>query len=60
MATEYNRSGHDTQAIFLVIVAHTMGMFGLSGGTGWLIGRFGRLSIITSGNANAAAVIVHL
>ena len=44
-----NHNGHGTQAIFLVIVAHTLGMFGLSGLTGWLIGRFGRLSIITAG-----------
>jgi len=44
-----NHNGHDTESIFLVIVAHTMGMFGFSGGTGWLIGRFGRLSVITAG-----------
>ncbi len=42
-------NGHDNQAISWVIMAHTLGMYGLSGLTGWLIGRYGRLSIITAG-----------
>lgn len=40
---------HGTQAISLVIMAHTLGMFGLSSVTGWLIDRFGRLAMIVTG-----------
>lgn len=40
---------HSTQAISLVIMAHTLGMFGLSSVTGWLIDRFGRLAMIVAG-----------
>lgn len=40
---------HGTQAISLVIMAHTLGMFGLSSVTGWLIDRFGRLAMIVAG-----------
>jgi MFS family permease len=42
--------GHGTQAISLVIMAHTLGMFGLSGVTGWLIKRAGRLNMIVAGS----------
>ncbi len=41
---------HGTQAISLVIMAHTLGMFGLSGLTGWLIDRFGRSALIAAGS----------
>ena len=44
----YNQ--HDTQAISLVIMAHTMGMFGLSWLTGRLIERFRRLPMIAAGS----------
>lgn len=44
-----NYHGSDTGEISLVILAHTLGMFGLSGLTGWLIGRLGRLTMISAG-----------
>ncbi|MCI0578926.1 MAG: MFS transporter [Chloroflexi bacterium] len=49
--TSLHMSAHDhsTQAISWVIMAHTLGMFGLSGVTGWLIDRFGRLAMIFAG-----------
>lgn len=40
---------HSTAAISGVIMAHTLGMFGLSGVTGWLIDKYGRISIIMVG-----------
>lgn len=40
---------HATQAISLVIMAHTLGMFGLSSVTGWLIDRYGRILMIVLG-----------
>jgi MFS family permease len=43
------RNGHGSDVIFLVISAHTLGMYGLSGVTGWLIGRAGRLPMIVAG-----------
>lgn len=42
---------HETGAIAWVIVAHTLGMFGLSSVTGWLIDRFGRISMVVAGAA---------
>ena len=44
-----NHNEHGTGAISLVIMAHTLGMFGLSGLTGWLVGRLGRLPMIAAG-----------
>lgn len=44
-----NHNQHDTQAISFVIMAHTLGMFGLSGVTGWLIDKYGRLLMIAGG-----------
>ena len=44
-----NHNEYGTQSISWVIMAHTLGMFGLSGLTGWLIGRFGRLPMIAAG-----------
>lgn len=40
---------HDTTAISLVVMAHTLGMFGLSGVTGWLVVRIGKLPVIVIG-----------
>lgn len=40
---------HGAGAISNVIMAHTLGMFGLSWLTGWLIDRFGRVTMIISG-----------
>lgn len=40
---------HHTEAIANVIMAHTLGMFGLAGVTGWLIDRLGRYPIIIAG-----------
>ena len=40
---------HGTQAISLVIMAHTLGMFGLSWMTGGLIDRYGRIAIMFVG-----------
>jgi MFS family permease len=42
---------HPTTAVSGVIMAHTLGMFGLSGLTGWLLDRYGRLPIILAGTA---------
>ena len=40
---------HSRDAISLVISAHTLGMFGLSALTGYLIDRFGRVQMIVAG-----------
>lgn len=40
---------HATRAISNVITAHTLGMFGFSWATGWLIDRFGRVTMIITG-----------
>lgn len=40
---------HGTQAISFVITAHTFGMFALSGVTGWMIDRYGRVPLIIGG-----------
>ncbi len=40
---------HTQQAISWVIMAHTLGMFGLSGVTGRLVERFGQLPVIGGG-----------
>jgi MFS family permease len=44
-----DHQAHGEGAISGVIMAHTLGMFGLSGVTGWLADRFGRLVIIIVG-----------
>ncbi len=44
-----NHNNHGLEAISFVIMAHTLGMFGLSGVTGWLIDRFGRIVMIVAG-----------
>jgi len=41
-----NHHDHSDGSISLVIMTHTLGMFGLSGWTGRLIGRYGRVSVI--------------
>ncbi|MCA9950882.1 MAG: MFS transporter [Anaerolineales bacterium] len=46
-----NYHAHSTGAISNVIMAHTLGMFGLSWLSGWLIDRFGRIPMILSGAA---------
>ncbi len=50
-----NRNDHSNQAISMVIMAHTLGMFGLSGVTGWLIDRYGRIPLIIAGSVVLAA-----
>lgn len=40
---------HDNAAVSLVIAAHTLGMFGLSGVTGYLVDRFGRIAMMIAG-----------
>lgn len=40
---------HGTQLISWVIMAHTLGMFGLSGLSGWTVSRLGRLPMIVVG-----------
>lgn len=40
---------HGSEAISFVISAHTFGMFALSGVTGWLIDRYGRMPLIVVG-----------
>jgi MFS family permease len=44
-----NHNNHDIGAVSWVITAHTLGMFGLSGVTGWLIDRYGRIPLIGAG-----------
>lgn len=46
-----NHHDHNAQAISWVIMAHTLGMYGLSGLTGWLIERAGRRIMIVAGSA---------
>ena len=46
-----NSLGYTTQDISWVIMAHTLGMFALSGVTGWLIDRTGRITMIVAGGA---------
>jgi MFS family permease len=45
---------HGLQAVSLVLMAHTLGMFGLATVTGWLIDRLGRLSMIMIGGVTLA------
>lgn len=40
---------HGTRVISWVIMAHTLGMYGLSGLSGWTVGRFGRVTMIVAG-----------
>jgi MFS family permease len=44
-----DHTGHGTGSISLVILAHQLGMFGLSGLTGWLIDRRGAAAVIIAG-----------
>lgn len=44
-----NRADYDAEAISYVLMAHTLGMFGLSGLSGWLAGRVGRVPMIFAG-----------
>lgn len=44
-----NHTGHGTGAISIVILAHQLGMFGFSWGTGWLIDRLGSAAVIIAG-----------
>ncbi|UCC50756.1 MAG: MFS transporter [Anaerolineaceae bacterium] len=46
-----DHNNHSTTAISSVIMAHTLGMFGLSWLTGGLIDRFGRVPMIVAGTA---------
>nr|HMT22517.1 MFS transporter [Promineifilum sp.] len=46
-----DHAGHGTGAISFVILAHQLGMFGLSAMTGWLIDRFGAAQVIVGGAA---------
>lgn len=45
-----DRSGYGTDAISWVFMAHTLGMFGLAGVTGWLIDRIGQATMIAAGS----------
>jgi MFS family permease len=46
-----DHNNHTTESVSLVIMAHTLGMFGLSSVTGWLIDRYGRIPLIVAGSA---------
>ena len=46
---QMNHHNHGTEAISLVMMAHTMGMFGLSWLTGSIIERIGRIQTIIAG-----------
>jgi MFS family permease len=50
-----SQHGHGEGAIGIVISAHTLGMFGLSSVTGYLIDRYGRVVMMLAG---AAVLIV--
>lgn len=50
-----SHNNHDTAAISWVIMAHTLGMFGLSGVTGWLIARVGHIPMIVAGSFTLVA-----
>lgn len=39
----------NTRTISWVIMAHTLGMYGLSGVSGWAVARFGRVTMIVAG-----------
>lgn len=45
-----HQHNHGLGAISLVIMGHTLGMFGLSFMTGWLVDRFGRNLLIVAGS----------
>lgn len=49
---------HTTGAISGVIMAHALGMFGLSWMTGWLIDKFGQVQMILAGSAILAVSCV--
>lgn len=40
---------HGTHEISLVIMAHTLGMYGLASVTGWLVDRYGRIFMVVAG-----------
>ena len=44
-----SRADYPTEAISWVIMGHTLGMFGLSGVSGWLTDRIGRVPMIVAG-----------
>lgn len=44
-----NRADYKADSISYVLMAHTLGMFGLSGVSGWLAGRIGRVPMIFAG-----------
>jgi MFS family permease len=46
---------HSRDAISMVIAAHTLGMFGLSAMTGYLIDRFGRIPMLVLGGLTLIA-----
>lgn len=48
---EMKHHAHGKEAISVVIMAHTLGMFGISPLTGWLLDRFGRVNMILAGAA---------
>jgi len=50
-ALHMEHHGHDMQAISWVLMAHTLGMFGLAVLTGWLIQRIGQVNMILAGGA---------
>jgi len=45
-----DHQSHGTRIISWVIMAHTLGMFGLSGVSGWATARFGRVVMIVAGS----------
>jgi MFS family permease len=49
-----DHQSHTTETISLVIMAHTLGMFGLSWLTGWLVERLGRHAVIALGAVTLA------
>ena len=46
-----SHTGHGIDSISFVILAHQLGMFGLSSLTGWLVDRFGPATVIIGGSA---------
>jgi MFS family permease len=53
-----DRQEHGPGLISAVVMAHTLGMYGLSGVTGWLVDRFGRHAVIFAGGSLLVAAAI--
>lgn len=53
-----HQANHPNTAVSLVISAHTLGMFGLSALTGYLIDRYGRVQMMIIGGLTLIAAVI--